>query len=915
MADMTITTMLYKLILGPLVLLFDVVFKLAYRTVTHAPGPLIVFLSLTMNLLLLPMYRRADAIQEEDRRQSMRLQKGLEHIRKTFRGNERFMMQQTYYRQNHYKPWYALKGSLSLLLEVPFFIAAYNYLSHLQLIQGVAFGPVHDLGAPDGLLHIAGRAINLLPVLMTGINIVSGAIYTKGMPLRSKLQLYGMALVFLFFLYDSPSGLVFYWTLNNLFSLVKNLFTRLRDPKKAIARLCSLAGIGLLALVVLRHARVGLSRRALLLMAALGLQLPLALYHRGKKRPAAVVPETRGDRLVFYAGCAFLTLLLGALIPLGVIKSSPTEFIDITHYSSSLNYVLSALLTAAGTFLVWFSIFYHLSGAKVRRAFSYLVAAASAVAVLDYTGFGGQYGTMTSELQYDSRMNIAKSRMAFNLLAVLAVMGLVYLIWKKRQQLIRIVGIAACVAVLGLSVSDAAFVEGQNRELLKTVDVTADRGDVRFPLDTRGRNVVVIMLDRGLSCFIPYIFQEKPELKQRFAGFTYYPNTLSYGTATNVGAPALFGGYEYTPQEIDRRSDEPLRDKHDEALKVMPALFYENGYDVTVCDPPYAGYGNVPDLSIFDAWPGMNTYITMTARAIDDDAMRDSNEALRHRNFFCYSVFRAAPLALHRTLYDGGQYNEMDAAWTQVLNGLSRARGVNYGFMKSYSVLSRLPEYAEIRSEGRNTFMMIDNETTHAPMLLAEPGYTPDAVIDNTAFDAAHAVRCDADGHELRMTTERQVRHYHINMAAMLKLADWFDDMRAKDVYDNTRIILVADHGTGLSLFDRSMSPGEDLLAFNPLLMVKDFNADAFTVDDRFMTNADTPLLALDGLVEHPVNPFTGKPLTDDKKHEPEQLVAHVIDFKPFTNNGNTFKTLHWYANKNDPLNLDAWRRVEGDPE
>jgi hypothetical protein len=29
-----------------------------------------------------------------------------------------------------------------------------------------------------------------------------------------------------------------------------------------------------------------------------------------------------------------------------------------------------------------------------------------------------------------------------------------------------------------------------------------------------------------------------------------------------------------------------LAEKQNEALRLMPVLFYENGYDVTVCDPP-----------------------------------------------------------------------------------------------------------------------------------------------------------------------------------------------------------------------------------------------------------------------------------------------------------------------------------------
>ena len=80
---------------------------------------------------------------------------------------------------------------------------------------------IKDLGAPDGLIVIGGIAINLLPILMTLINVISSALYLKGFPLKTKIQLYGMAAFFLVFLYNSPSALVFYWTLNNLFSLIK----------------------------------------------------------------------------------------------------------------------------------------------------------------------------------------------------------------------------------------------------------------------------------------------------------------------------------------------------------------------------------------------------------------------------------------------------------------------------------------------------------------------------------------------------------------------------------------------------------------------------------------------------------------------------------------------------------------------
>ena len=69
---MTISQIIYTVILGPLELLFDTVYAIAVGA-THNPGLSLIFLSLTINLLVLPLYRRADAMQEEERQQSIKL--------------------------------------------------------------------------------------------------------------------------------------------------------------------------------------------------------------------------------------------------------------------------------------------------------------------------------------------------------------------------------------------------------------------------------------------------------------------------------------------------------------------------------------------------------------------------------------------------------------------------------------------------------------------------------------------------------------------------------------------------------------------------------------------------------------------------------------------------------------------------
>ena len=85
------------------------------------------------------------------------------------------MMISEYYRQNNYHPLYVLRSSLSILIEIPFFIAAYHYLSHCELLMGAHWLIFKDLGSPDELIKFSIGSklliINVLPILMTLINL------------------------------------------------------------------------------------------------------------------------------------------------------------------------------------------------------------------------------------------------------------------------------------------------------------------------------------------------------------------------------------------------------------------------------------------------------------------------------------------------------------------------------------------------------------------------------------------------------------------------------------------------------------------------------------------------------------------------------------------------------------------------
>ncbi len=905
---MGLSHFLHQLLLMPLELVFEVIYGLSFN-LFHNNGLSIFLMSLCMNLLLLPLYRRADLIQEEERETEKRLQPGVDHIKKTFSGDERFMVLQAYYRKNGYKPYFALKGSLPLMLEIPFFIAAYRFLSNLDLLRGAAFGPIPDLSAPDALFSVGGLSLPLLPILMTLINFISSAIYTRGLPRKDKVQLYGMALIFLVLLYRSPSGLVLYWTLNNLFSLVKNMIGKLPNGNRALSILFRVFGFVLLIYGIAFFRSPSVIRGLALITLGLLLELPLLTQavQRYFSLPKLQIPEANSTPY-YVGGAAFLTLLTGALIPSAVIASSPEEFFHTLNYYSPLLHILNSTLLAAGFFFVWFALFYFLADHTGKWIICGMLWFTSGIAIVDYMFFGTRLGKISSQLVYDDGLLFSLREKLLNLAVLLVLLALLALIWYKRRNLVRWTYPVLSAAIFGMSLLNMVHIQAAVPEIKKLAE-TSPEEQVTFRLSRNGKNVVVLMIDKAIGAYVPYLFQERPEFERQFEGFVYYPNTVSFGNCTNIGSPALYGGYEYTPEEMNKRDNEPLEKKHTEALLVMPSLFSSNGYETTVVDPSWAGYSYVPDLSIYDNYPGIHAYHAEYGQILyEGNSFMERVDSIWARNFFCFSVMKTLPLPLQPYAYQYGLYFEPGDS--DLSESVSYSRITKLDFLFSYSVLRALPDITQISEDTQNTFLCLANCTTHNAALLQEPDYEPAVIVDNRAYDSKHWDRFTWNGQSLHMQTQLQMRYYQSQMATFIQLGSWFDSLRQNGVYDNTRIIIVSDHGAATNQLDSMMfgpAREHDAMEYNALLMVKDFGSQSFLTDERFMTNADTVSIATDGLLDDPVNPFTGVPLSSAAKGVNELHISGSYIWDTGRNNGNTFLPGPWYAVHDDVRIAENW--------
>jgi arylsulfatase A-like enzyme len=154
--------------------------------------------------------------------------------------------------------------------------------------------------------------------------------------------------------------------------------------------------------------------------------------------------------------------------------------------------------------------------------------------------------------------------------------------------------------------------------------------------------------------------------------------------------------------------------------------------------------------------------------------------------------------------------------------------------------------------------------------------------------------------------------YYHSNIAVFSLLCDFLKHLQANGIYDNTRIIVVSDHG-GSVLTDRSdfiLPTGEYRQSYSALLMVKDFNErHDFTNDYTFMTNADVSLLTTKDLIPNAANPFTGKLL--ESKKSGKLAIATIPAF--ITHPGNKYQVAdnEWLYVHDDVFKPENWETVK----
>ena len=825
-------TIFYNIFIFPIYLLLNLLLRFILPLVNYEILYTLIFLSIIVNLISLPLFLKAEKMQEENYKKTAKLQPQIKEIKETFKGNEQFYMLNTFFRQNKYYPFYSLKNLAMIILIVPFFFGAYKLLSGEDILNFnlwtlnnfYLFNVLHTFSftEPDGLLVLFGFKINILPILMTAINILASFKYTKCNSTSDRIQLIITPLIFLVLLYNAPSLLVIYWIFNNIFSLFKNMLMDSPNFNKIINILKYAILFEILILVAFCK---NFEIFVLIILSEIIFQtLKYLVKKSNQEYDKKFIDKT------FILTCISYILIFGALIPTNIISS------DVFSFSNCniKDYLFNIFIVSIGIFGFWTTVIYFSTfSTNLKFIFTTIFSGVLFSSIYELFATNGNFGTLNTNFQLPTfllcELKYPIKTLSLDIIIYLSIFIIIAILIKKQKNKI-ISTLLYAVIISSFLVSSFNYYK-ISRSIVKLKNTTLDKVfDFEIKLSKTKNNVIIIMLDRAVSIYLPHIFKDIPELKDSFNGFIYYPNTLSLGAQTIIAYPALIGGYDYVPKKYLQSMER----NYNESLLVLPTLYKNNNYDLTLINMPWAGFNDIYDKDFYSnngIYNDYNLFDTIYMKHI-----RKNKLSIKNSIYFTTVLILPKPLKqyFYKTFI-----TEKPTSGDTIITKSS---------IEEFSIFTK-----KITGKStKNCFVVINSMITHGEL----SNQDLEKYIDKKRLKENYY-----DGQEQK--------EYNANLLAIIKTSEFLKQLKSEGVYDNSRIIIVADHGSQF-ISDRKDKKDTDFqIDYNPLLMVKDIKkSEKIKISDEFMTNADVPYLATKGLVKQAKNPFTQNDFRKGKREE-----------------------------------------------
>ena len=209
--------MLHDLFITPIAKISEFIYLTIYALIGNY-GISLLLLSIFSSVCIYFLTKLFSLYPHREKQLQSILQPQIEKIKKESTGAERHYRISNLYKRYSYHPIKQLSSAVPIFIQLPFLLAAYFMLNNLDALKGVEFLLINDLSKPDGLLF----NFNILPFIMTFVNVAS-AFLSRVFSNKQKGQALFIAFIFLVLLYNAPSALLIFWTMNNLIFLMRTV--------------------------------------------------------------------------------------------------------------------------------------------------------------------------------------------------------------------------------------------------------------------------------------------------------------------------------------------------------------------------------------------------------------------------------------------------------------------------------------------------------------------------------------------------------------------------------------------------------------------------------------------------------------------------------------------------------------------
>ena len=211
---------------------------LAFMYLIHSVVPSwgwsIVIMTICIKLLFWPLTAKASRSQKR----MASIQGPMAELKEKHKDNPQKMQQETLklFKEHQVNP---VAGCLPMLIQMPIFLGLFYMLRTASELRFEPFLWVTDLSLPDTQFVVGGFPINILPMIMgvtMFLQMSMMPVSPSADPMQQKIFKF-LPFIFLIFLYNFASGLVLYWTVQNILTIIqqKIINSRPDEPLKPVA--------------------------------------------------------------------------------------------------------------------------------------------------------------------------------------------------------------------------------------------------------------------------------------------------------------------------------------------------------------------------------------------------------------------------------------------------------------------------------------------------------------------------------------------------------------------------------------------------------------------------------------------------------------------------------------------------------